>query len=236
MTVREVNRPPVLTVPADQRLFEETALAVSVSATDPDIPANALTFSLLSPPEGMTIDAASGAITWTPTEAQGSNTYTITAVVTDDSPAAVNERHLSATNSFIVIVDETNAAPVLAPLADQTLHAGLTFSRTATATDKDIPTNILSFSLLSAPADMTITSEGGVITWPTSDTQANSTNSVWCKWPITASRTWLPRKALPSSWFRDRRWLTSGSSRSKRWSPTSTKLLRWRANSPRILK
>ena len=48
------------------------------TATDPDIPPNPLTYSLLSAPTGATIDT-NGIITWAPTVP---GTYTFTTVVT----------------------------------------------------------------------------------------------------------------------------------------------------------
>jgi hypothetical protein len=47
-----------------------------------------------------------GAITWTPTDAQGPSTNTVTVRVTDDNPWAMNERRMSAMNSFTVTVRE----------------------------------------------------------------------------------------------------------------------------------
>src|SRR5207245_5096651 len=52
----EVNLAPVLSVPADQTIAEQTSLNVSASATDADIPANTLTFALVSAPLGMSIN------------------------------------------------------------------------------------------------------------------------------------------------------------------------------------
>src|SRR5947207_1940715 len=77
VTVTEVNLAPVLSVPADQTIAEQTTLNVSASATDADLPANSLTFALVSSPAGMTINPASGAISWTPTEAQGPSTNAV---------------------------------------------------------------------------------------------------------------------------------------------------------------
>src|SRR6185436_1933692 len=110
-------------------------LSVAASATDPDIPTNSLTFGLVSPPSGMTIDFASGAIAWTPTEAQGSNAYTITVTVTDDNPTAINEKHLSVTNTFIVTVNESNRPPVLTVPGNQIVIEETPLSVSASATD-----------------------------------------------------------------------------------------------------
>ncbi len=56
----------------------------------------------------MTINASSGAISWTPTEAQGPSTNVITVVVTDTNAAALVNRQLSTTNTFTVAVNEVN--------------------------------------------------------------------------------------------------------------------------------
>src|SRR2546421_5194723 len=60
VTVREVNAAPVLSMPADQTIDEQTALSVSASATDADLPANTLTFTPVSATAGMRIGPASG--------------------------------------------------------------------------------------------------------------------------------------------------------------------------------
>src|SRR6185436_10065052 len=127
--------------------------------------ANPLTFSLLSPPAGLIINASSGAISWTPNEAQGSNSYLITVVVTDTNTTAINAKQLSATNTFTVIVNESNQPPVLNAIANTNVTEGATLSVTATATDPDQPANPLTFSLISAPIGMTINSGSGVISW-----------------------------------------------------------------------
>src|SRR5262249_58845728 len=82
------------------------------TATDADLPANALTYQLVSSPAGASI-SASGVISWTPNEGQGPSTNTFTTVVTDKGTAA-----LSATNSFPVRENEGNNSTALpAPAA-----------------------------------------------------------------------------------------------------------------------
>lgn len=170
VTVNEVNTAPVLTVPLDQTINELTTLSVSASATDSDIPANTLTFSLLAPPTGMSINPASGAITWTPSEAQGPSTNIITVVVTDNGSPP-----LSVTNSFIVTVNEVNSAPVLPVQPDVTIAEGTTLLVTNIATDSDIPTNMLSYALINPPTGANVSS-AGVISWTPTHEQAPSTN------------------------------------------------------------
>jgi hypothetical protein len=180
VVVNEVNQPPVPTVPTNQVMDELTTLSVSASATDPDIPPNPLAFSLASAPEGMTINTNTGAITWTPTEAQGPSSNFVLVVVTDLNTNAVNQQQLSVTNGFSVVVDEVNASPVLTVPADQIIHAAFLLSVVATATDADIPTNTLRFGLASGPAGLSVSSNG-LVSWRPPDALAGTTNqvSVW---------------------------------------------------------
>ena len=167
ITVNEVNLPPVLTVPGPQTITEENLLSVSASATDPDVPANPLTYTLVAPPTGMTINANNGAIAWTPNEAQGSNSYTITVVATDTNATALNTRSFSVTNAFTVKVNESNRPPVLTLPGNQTISELVLYTSNATATDPDLSANALAFALVSGPAGMLVTASGGISWTPT---------------------------------------------------------------------
>jgi hypothetical protein len=168
-----VNTPPNLTVPTNQTVDELTTLSVSASATDVDVPTNTLTFSLVSPPTGMNINPASGAITWTPSETQGPSTNLIEVVVTDSGSPP-----MSATNTFAVTVREVNSPPELTVPQDQTINELTTLSVSASATDADVPTNTLTFSLVSPPTGMNINPASGAIAWTPSETQGPSTNVI----------------------------------------------------------
>jgi Putative Ig domain len=172
VTVNEANSPPTLTVPPDRTIDELTPLLVSASATDPDIPANTLTFTLQSHPSGMTINPNTGAISWTPSEAQGPSTNVITVVVSDDGAPS-----LSATNAFTVVVREVNSAPALPSQPDRTINELSTLVVTNTATDNDIPRNALSYSLLNPPDGVQIDTNG-VVTWTPSESQGPGTNTI----------------------------------------------------------
>ena len=64
---------------------ELTELSLTASASDPDVPAQTLTFSLdAAAPPGATIDPATGMFTWTPTADQGPGEYPVTIRVSDD--------------------------------------------------------------------------------------------------------------------------------------------------------
>ncbi len=110
VNVNEVNRAPYfLSTPANQTIGALSALTVTNAAGDPDIPANPLTYTLLNPPAGMTIDT-NGVIAWTPTLAQALTTNLITTVVTDFNVYAPVNQHLSATNTFTVRVPGITSA------------------------------------------------------------------------------------------------------------------------------
>ena len=169
VVVTAIHNGPTLAAQANRSVNELTLLAVTNAASDNDIPARKLTYALLNAPLGAIIDT-NGVITWTPSELQGPATNTITTVVTDDGTP-----QLGATNSFSVIVHEINVAPVLLGQADRAI-AGLTpLVVTNAAADSDIPTNVLSYSLVSGPTNAVISSNG-IISWTPTVAQVPSTN------------------------------------------------------------
>src|SRR2546423_2301418 len=169
VVVTEVNSAPVLGAQVDRTIAEGTTLIVTNTATDSDLPSNALIYTLLNPPAGAAIDNT-GVITWTPNEAQGPSTNVLTTVVTDNGVP-----NLSATNAFTVVVTEVNSAPVLGAQAGRTIAEGTTLTVTNTATDSDIPANLLTYALLNPPTGAAIDSTG-VITWTPNEAQGPSTN------------------------------------------------------------
>jgi len=173
LTVVPVNLPPVLAAIPDQLIYELSPLVFTNSAVDPEN--QGLTFSLGSgAPPNANVDAVSGVFSWTPTEAQGPSTNNFTVWVTDNGVPA-----LSAARSFVVVVRETNSAPQLLAIANRTIHAGTTLIIQALASDSDIPTNTLTFSLAAgAPFSSRIDPTNGVYTWATTDADANTTNAV----------------------------------------------------------
>lgn len=175
LTVLESNLAPALVLPANSSLNELTAFVGTATASDADLPANRLTFSLVTAPEGMTIDPLSGRLDWTPTELQGPSVQTVAVRVTDDGYPSQ-----SATNSFTVTVKEVNAAPVLGPLSDVTVAESELFQTQVRATDADYPANSLTYSLVSGPAGLGV-SPTGIISWTPTESQGPSTNKVVLK-------------------------------------------------------
>ena len=172
VTVQAIHNGPVLGVVSNQVMNELTLLTVTNAATDNDIPALPLTYTLTvtNALTGSAVTNASintnGVITWTPTEAQGPSTNTFTTVVSDGS--------LSATNSFTVTVNEVNTAPTLPAQSNLTIDVLTPLVVTNTATDSDIPANMLNYQL-TGPSGSTI-DNNGVIRWTPLSAQGGTTN------------------------------------------------------------
>jgi hypothetical protein len=142
VTVNEVNNPPTLAPITSRTVNEGQPLSVSVSATDPDAGPQTLRYSFDTAPPGMTIHSNTGAILWTPTEAQGPGNYAAVVRVTDDG-----EPPLSDTKTLSVTVNEVNVPPALALIPGATLHALGPFGFIAVPSDADLPPQTFTFSL-----------------------------------------------------------------------------------------
>src|SRR5205823_6279104 len=106
LTVAEVNVAPVLSgVPVSATINEEQLYTFTASASDHDLPAQTLSFSLTGAPSGASIDANTGVFSWTPSEAQGPGVYAFNVMVSDGS--------LTDTKPITLTVAEVNVAPVL---------------------------------------------------------------------------------------------------------------------------
>ena len=165
------NQPPVLSEQLARVVAEGSELVVSNAAVDADLPAQNLTYQLLEAPAEMAIDAE-GTIRWTPTEAQGPGTNVISTMVTDDGTPA-----LSATNTFTVVVEEVNRAPVLAEQLMRVVSEGSELVVSNAAVNADLPAQNLTYQLLEAPAEMAIDAEG-TIRWTPTEAQAPGTNVI----------------------------------------------------------
>ena len=154
---------------------ELTTLNFTATASDFDLPADTLTFSLdaASIAAGMTITAG-GDFSWTPIEAQGGTAPSVTITVTDSGTG-----NLIDSETFTITVNDLNTAPVLDSIGDQTINELATLNLTATATDSDLPADTLTFSLdaASIAAGMTITA-GGDFSWTPTEAQGGTAPSV----------------------------------------------------------
>ncbi|HET9252783.1 MAG TPA: putative Ig domain-containing protein [Candidatus Eisenbacteria bacterium] len=156
VTVNEVNLAPAIDPIADQTVDEGSLLTLTATASDADLPENTLTFSLAAgAPEGAAITTG-GIFTWTPSETQ-EGIHSITVEVSDGAA--------TDTEDFSVTVNEVNTSPAIDPIANQTGSIGTAVTVTANATDADIPSNTLVYSLDEAPAGATINADTGEFSW-----------------------------------------------------------------------
>ena len=110
------NTPPVLSAIANRTLIAGQTFTFTNVATDADVPAQTLTFSLLNNPSGATVNASNGVFNWRPTIAQSPTTNSVAVVVTDSGAPP-----LSATQSFFI-----NVTPPARPaLASATVSQGV---------------------------------------------------------------------------------------------------------------
>ena len=159
--VTEVNSPPVFAPIADFSIPELEAFSVLIKATDEDLPANAFTYELMSGPAGLTLNARTGELRWTPEESQGPGVNSVIVRVTDGGTPV-----LAATNTFVITVQEVNSAPSFEAMPVQITRDETTFRIEVVAWDADVPAQALRYSLgTGAPVGVTIHPETGELTW-----------------------------------------------------------------------
>jgi hypothetical protein len=105
--VLNVNEPPVLTAIGDKSMVRSHVLTLTATATDPDLPADTLTFTLdtASLALGMTIDPTTGDFQWTPAESLRPGGYTVTVTVADAGDPALSD---AETLTIVVVVNWQN--------------------------------------------------------------------------------------------------------------------------------
>ncbi len=164
---------PVLTPIPDYTINEGSLLNFTAHATDADLPAQVLTYYLLAgAPEGAIIDPSSGVFIWTPLEAQGGASYSITVSVTDNANPP-----LTTSRTFTVIVNKVNSPPLIGNMGDVTVDPGTKLNLTVPAIDFDLPPQTLTHALLSGPGGATV-SPAGLFSWSPSQAHAPSTNLI----------------------------------------------------------
>ncbi|MBI4002597.1 MAG: LEPR-XLL domain-containing protein [Nitrospira defluvii] len=168
ITVNEINKPPVLSAIVPELMDEETVQFVPLTATDPDLPANSLTFELNGAPVWATIVPETDPQTphaqqlrLAPDEAAGlwpaPGVYTFDVVARD---GALGTPDPVSVQSVTVTVNEVNVAPELGPINIQIGAGGAgcfgaPITIVITATDRDIPQQALTFTASGLTPEMT---------------------------------------------------------------------------------
>ena len=146
------NRAPVVdTVPALTATVD-AAYLYQVNATDPD--GDVVTYLLINPEPGMTIDPATGRIDWIPTTI---GTFLVAIQVTDGNGG-------SGAQVFELEVFPPNSPPTITSTpSSTTVRVGRTMTYQVEATDPD--GDPLSYRLLEAPLGMDIHPDLGTLSW-----------------------------------------------------------------------
>lgn len=137
ITVTAVNDSPILNPIGNKSADELSTLYFVVTATDPD---NTLIYSLSNEPTGATINSNTGEFSFTPTEAQGPNSYTLTVSVTDGTNTNLEQ--------IIITVNEVNVAPVASNDSIST-NEDIVKTITLGSTDSDLPLQTLTYNIVS---------------------------------------------------------------------------------------
>jgi hypothetical protein len=104
LEVTEHNRVPQLLLVPPQETPEGSQISVQLQASDPDLPANRLTYSLESGPTGAQLDPSSGVFRWTPQFPQSGVDFPVVVKVSDngDPPlSAVTDFSIRVTSPLI---------------------------------------------------------------------------------------------------------------------------------------
>jgi hypothetical protein len=115
LSVLNVNYLPIITSYPNTVVKPGAVYTYSATAEDTDA-GDVLTYSLVTAPEGMTINNQTGRVAWTPSEAQAGQTHQIVIQVSDG--------HGSTTQTFSIVVDELPVEPYH-PFFDDYIWVGI---------------------------------------------------------------------------------------------------------------
>jgi glucuronoarabinoxylan endo-1,4-beta-xylanase len=135
------------------------------------------------------INSATNAVTQTFNLTNFSLVSTVAVWVTSATLSLANQPAVAVTNSTFVyqlppmsvvtfVGQASNTPPLLAPISNQTIHAGVPLVVINSATDPDSPPQTLTFSLVQGPTNATVNATNGLFTWRPLVSQADSTNVV----------------------------------------------------------
>ena len=148
------NDPLTLDPVGNKNIDENETLTFSASASNAE--GDPVSFSLTDAPVGASIDSSSGVFSWTPTEAQGPESYILNV------NAASGD--LSKSEEITITVNEVNTDPV-ANAQSVSTDEDADLIITLTADDSDIPANTLTYSIVDDPSYGTVSLAGDKATY-----------------------------------------------------------------------
>ncbi|NOQ69227.1 MAG: hypothetical protein GQ573_03850, partial [Gammaproteobacteria bacterium] len=151
ITVEQLNIAPVITSSPVTVAQTDTLYNYAVIATDEN--GDILAYSLAQSPAGMSVDSASGVISWMPGL---TGSYPVSIQVSDGS-GGIDEQ------SFVVTVSQLNRIPVITSAPLEKAIIDQPYSYLILASDADADT--LTYRLLSSPLGMHINATSGLVSW-----------------------------------------------------------------------
>lgn len=173
VNVANVNDNPTITSTPLVTAVEKKLYTYDVDASDIDPTKDTLTFKLETAPTGMTINATSGLLQWTPTNADV-GAHPIKVTVEDGNGG-------SESQSFTVTVANVNDDPTITTKAGTEAIEDQQYLYLVKANDPDPTKDSLTFSLETAPKGMTIDPSTGLVEWTPTNDDADKQHAVKIK-------------------------------------------------------
>lgn len=174
-----LNHPPVLAAVGNKTVEETKLLSFTLSATDVD--KNPLKYQAVNLPQGASLNAVTGAFSWTPTYTQA-GTYNLIFEVTDGTYTDSRQSSIQVSN--------VNRAPILAAVGNANIAEDKTLNIALSASDPDA--DPLTYSVNRLPQGATLNPNTGAFSWKPSFTQAGLYSDIQftvSDGSLTASRT-----------------------------------------------
>jgi hypothetical protein len=158
------NISPVFTSPTTANVPENTTAVLTVTASDADIPAQTLTYSIVGGADQSKFSITSGGVLSfltapnyeVPTDADGNNVYLVTVQVSDGHGGVVSQ----TINVSVTPVNDNS--PVFTSPDSINVPENSTLVETVTASDADLPAQTVTFSIVGGAdqSKFSITSSG----------------------------------------------------------------------------
>jgi PKD repeat protein len=156
------NGPPLVSSSPQGTALEGVPYTYDLAAADPAGDLDPLTYWLEARPAGMTLDALTGRLAWTPSETDVCGPTPVLVRVQDDDGGV-------AYQSFTIAVTNLDDAPVITSVAPDSAVQGYLWTYAPRALDPDVEAGCvgdeLSWSLLEAPDGVEQDPLTGVLSW-----------------------------------------------------------------------
>ncbi|MGN6136323.1 MAG: protein kinase domain-containing protein [Aureliella sp.] len=173
ITVNEVFNAPLLDTPEAVTVRENALFEQKIEASDPNQPPVGLVYELVDPPAGMSIDARSGTVKWTPREDAGGTHPSVPVRV---SLAGDEHREIATVRKLNLHVEESIDKLTFISGDRLSAEVGQPLSFRVTTRDPNTPTLNTYYRLKGGDRlGMTIEPRTGLIEWtPTEDASAKT--------------------------------------------------------------